>query len=477
MFIADLLSRSYLNIQENEGDDQWISETVHTLSKNLNISDAKRIEFVEATGSDPILSKVMFYISNGWPKNNELIDGSIKYFYKFQAELSVEDGLVFLNHRLVVPNKLRTYILNLLHEPHFGMVKTKQRARQIVFWPGMSSSIQNMISSCYICQRYQNSKQNDVLIPHEIPNIPFYKIACDIMDYAGNSYLIVQDYFSKWLEIILLKNKTSSEIIKHLKILFATFGIPKTVVCDNMPFYSYECKTFSKHWNFEFCTSSPKYPRSNGQAERAVQTAKQMFRKCSHDNIDIQLALLEFRNTPVSGIGISPTQMLMNRLTRTKLPIHSELLKPAIPKDAHERLVAKQQYYKCNHDKGAKSFNVNVRSGDNVLIKDKFWEKGQVVANHSAPRSFNVLNDKGNVVRRNFSQLKPTTTKFEANNSVNVQDDQDQTQQNIDDSSDNTPDLIPNYTNNSLCEPTDNQRITQSGRIVKLPSRFKDYVV
>ncbi|KAB0802568.1 hypothetical protein PPYR_04754, partial [Photinus pyralis] len=161
-----------------------------------------------------------------------------------------------------------------------------------------------------------------------IPNIPFYKIACDIMDYAGNSYLIVQDYFSKWLEIILLKNKTSPEIIKHLKILFATFGIPNRVICDNMPFSSVECKNFSKEWNFQFCTSSPKYPRSNGQVERAVQTAKQMFKKCSHDNIDIHLALLEFRNTPVSGIGISPSQMLMNRLTRTKLPIHTQLLKP-----------------------------------------------------------------------------------------------------------------------------------------------------
>lgn len=493
MFIADLLSRSYLNVQESEGDDKWISETVHTLSKNFNISDDKRIEFKQATASDPVLSRVMLYILNGWPKNNELMEGSIRYFDKFQADLCVEDGLVFVNHRLVVPDKLRSYILRLLHEPHFGVVKTKQRARQVVFWPGMSSDIQSMISNCYVCERYQNSKQNDVLMPHEIPNVPFHKIACDIMDYAGNSYLIVQDYFSKWLEIILLKNKTSSEIIRHLKVLFATFGIPKTVVCDNMPFLSYECKNFSKDWNFEFCTSSPKYPRSNGQAERAVQTAKLMFKKCSYDNVDIHLALLEFRNTPVSGIGISPTQMLMNRLTRTKLPIHTELLRPVIPIDAHNKLVAKQEYYKSNHDKNAKKFYQNLKPGDNVLIKDTSWEKGQVVVNHSAPRSFNVMNNNGNVIRRNFSQLKPTNTKFELNNSSNdLPDVLYQTKINDQSSSSgNTPDssLLENSTSNNqnnvqvdfkkepTTDSTVNQRIVRSGRIVQLPTKFKDYVM
>ncbi|XP_031355091.1 uncharacterized protein K02A2.6-like [Photinus pyralis] len=388
----------------------------------------------------------------------------VKFNYKFQAELSVEDGLLFLTHRLIVPDKLRFYILRLLHEPHFGTVKTKQRARQIVFWPGMSSNIQKMISDCYVCERYQNAKQRDLLIPHEIPNIPFYKITCDIMDYAGNSYLIVQDYFSKWLEIILLKNKTSSEIIKHLKILFATFGIPNTVICDNMPFSSFECKNFSKEWNFQFCTSSPKYPRSNGQAECAVQTC--VFKKCSHDNID--LALLEFRNTPVSGIGISPSQMLMNRLTRTKLPIHTQLLKPAIPKDAHKKLLAKQEYFKRNHDKSAKTFNQNLKAGDNVLIKDQFWEKGQVVGNHSTPRSFNVINNKNNVVRRNFSQLKPTNTKFDINNSSNCSNDNLETINNQTTIEiDSTNDLIP--------DSNIKQTVTHSGRIVKLPNKFKDY--
>jgi len=54
------------------------------------------------------------------------------------------------------------------------------------------------------------------------------------------------DYFSKWLEIEILKNKTSVECISKLKKIFSNHGIPETVVADNMPFDSNECKQFLK---------------------------------------------------------------------------------------------------------------------------------------------------------------------------------------------------------------------------------------
>jgi len=68
------------------------------------------------------------------------------------------------------------------------------------------------------------------------------------------------------LEVEILKNKTSAECISKLKKIFSTHGIPEIVVADNMPFDSYECKQFSKEWNFIFTTSSPNYPKSNGQS-------------------------------------------------------------------------------------------------------------------------------------------------------------------------------------------------------------------
>lgn len=97
-----------------------------------------------------------------------------------------------------------------------------------------------------------------------------------------------------------LQTKTSIEIIAKLKNLFATHGIPETVVNDSMPLNSFECRNFANEWNFEFNTSSPRYPQSNGQAERAVQSAKKMMKmikKCIDDNKDLELVLLEHRNS------------------------------------------------------------------------------------------------------------------------------------------------------------------------------------
>lgn len=136
-----------------------------------------------------------------------------------------------------------------------------------------------MILKCTTCERYRSLNSKEPLITHDIPDIPFNKIACDICEYAGKDYLIIQDYYSKWLKILKLKDKTANEVILSLKTVFATHGIPKTVVCDYQPFSSYEFKLFAQQWNLDITTSFPHYPRSNGQAERAVQVAKKLLKK------------------------------------------------------------------------------------------------------------------------------------------------------------------------------------------------------
>ena len=67
-----------------------------------------------------------------------------------------------------------------------------------------------------------------------------------------------------------------------------------------MPFASYQFKSFAEEWGITVTTSSPGVPQSNGQAERFVQ--KRMLKRAEEDGQDQYLALLEYRNTPVSGL-------------------------------------------------------------------------------------------------------------------------------------------------------------------------------
>src|SRR5436190_8769021 len=203
-------------------------------------------------------------------------------------------------------------------------------AKKYFYWPGMMSDIESYISGCSLCLKCSNSNTRDSLISNKIPEIPFNKVGLDIAENAGNSYLILVDYFSRWLEIVKLNGKTRSEIILKLKDIFSHNGIPAIIIADNMPFNSYEFKCFAREWNFEIDTSSPHYPRSNGLAEKGVHLAKNMLKKSKEERKDIQLYLLNYRNTPLAGLNVSPSQLMMNRNLRTKLPVQNHSFKPQI---------------------------------------------------------------------------------------------------------------------------------------------------
>ena len=81
--------------------------------------------------------------------------------------------------------------------------------------------------------------------------------------------------------------------------MFVRYGATDVVVSDNGPqFDSAEFTTFAKKWGFEHITFSPRYPQSNGKAENAVKTVKQLFTKCHASGQSEYLALLDWHNTP-----------------------------------------------------------------------------------------------------------------------------------------------------------------------------------
>ncbi|GBN89978.1 hypothetical protein AVEN_190470-1 [Araneus ventricosus] len=131
------------------------------------------------------------------------------------------------------------------------MEKAKARARQVLFWPGITKDIENMVSKCKTSERYRHRNVKEPLICHEVPNLPYEKIGTDICEHGGNSYLIIGCYLSKWLDIIKLSNKTSDEIIAKLKAVFSTHGIPKIIICDNMPFASIKIKNSPESGGFK----------------------------------------------------------------------------------------------------------------------------------------------------------------------------------------------------------------------------------
>lgn len=117
--------------------------------------------------------------------------------------------MVFFHDEVVVPKCLRYEMLKILHEPHIGMEKTKNNARQVMYWPGMLANVEYLIKNCSTCQKYLNRNIKEPLIPHSVPDGPFQKVCADICQFQNDTYLALVDYFSKWLEVVELENKNN----------------------------------------------------------------------------------------------------------------------------------------------------------------------------------------------------------------------------------------------------------------------------
>ena len=166
---------------------------------------------------------------------------------------------------------------------------------------------------------------------------------CTWLKQTNNTYTI-SDYF----EFDYLSDLKGATVVEATKRLFARNGSPVTCVTDNGPqFVCDEYAQLAKKWNFKHITSSPYHSQSNGRAEAAVKSVKNLLKRC-HDPL---LGLLHLRNTPTKGNTYSAVQRLMGRRTRTSMPVAPAMLRPdSIPPEdvradkAHQRQKSKQQY-------------------------------------------------------------------------------------------------------------------------------------
>ena len=215
--------------------------------------------------------------TKGWADHKYKVPSQIAIYWNVRHELSEVEGLIFKERKLVVPMSMRGYMLDLIHESHLGVEKCKTRARVILYWPGISSDITEKVSKCSTCDTYRRRNQREPMISHEIPERPWQKLGTDLCEHKGKTYLVVVNYYSKYIKTSLLANKTAETVIQHLKSIFARHGIPEELISDNMSFNSKEFKRFAEDWGFTQKTSSPTYAQSNGMSENQSSTNCQTY--------------------------------------------------------------------------------------------------------------------------------------------------------------------------------------------------------
>lgn len=384
-------------------------------------------------------------------------------YWRNKHSLTIADNLLMFNDRLVIQRSLRLEVLSQLHHGHLGVTKCKARAADSVWWPLINDMIEEMVAKSQTCAKNRQERK-EPLLPASLPNRPWERVASDLFEYNKKQYVLVVDYLSRWIEVRHLPKTTSEEVIKALKSIFAQHGIPDIMMSDNGPQYaSEEFKLFTKMYGFMHATSSPRYPQANGEAERSVQTVKNILKK----NDDPYLGLLAYRSTPLHN-GLSPSQLLMGRHLRTTLPVPLKTLENPVDEAKKSLAKGREQEYRMkaaeNYNRRHKTIALpTLEKGDTVWIKDQN-KHGNIVSLATNPRSYNVVTETGSSIRRNRSALIHTGSNVDGENrDESLQESGTEPE---------APKAGETPENHAPQAPCSDAQVTRSGRTIRAPKRM-----
>ena len=365
--IADTLSR--LIPVELDTSINVADHYIRFIAENVAPHAVPIQEIERVCACDGELSLVRNAVQRG--KLKELPEG----YRNVCNELTVLGKLVLRGPRLVIPKVLRTRILDLAHEGHQGVVKTKQRVRSKVWWPGIDREVEQRCKVCHGCQIVSGQPCPEPMKRTVLPEGPWQDVAADLLGpLPGGEYLlVVVDYYSRYFEIEILKSVLSRDIVDSLDRIFARHGIPVSMKTDNGPqFISSEFKNYMTTNGVLHVTSTPLWPQGNGEVERQNRTLLKSIRIAYAAGKDwkkeLNKLLMAYRSTPHTTTGVSPSKLLFGREFRTKVPCLEQVA--GRNDDVVEKDTLMKRKGKVYADRKRRATDKEIETGDVVLVRN-----------------------------------------------------------------------------------------------------------
>ena len=183
--IADALSRapssastSHDQLLQDEAD-AYIQSTLQSLP-----ATEKRLEEIKRKQKeDEVCQQIVEYCKKGWPGIKDVPQ-------RIATELSVQKGLLLRGNQLVIPASLQREILDKIHVGHQGIRKCRERAKQAVWWLGLSEQQEKLVNDCPKCGKFRSQKA-EPLISTELPSLPWQKVATDLFKWDKSTYSLI----------------------------------------------------------------------------------------------------------------------------------------------------------------------------------------------------------------------------------------------------------------------------------------------
>ena len=325
---ADALSRQYESIII---EDPSVAVTVATPS-----IDYARL--CSAQQSDPILQLVhRALLAARKPQSGAWCTSPLRRFKQLWHQLSLIEGVIFRKYAPgptddcvvvpILPAGLQKEALEQCHDipsaGHQGSDKTLDRLRHQAYWVNMARDVERYCQECVRCQQLKSTRPSRAPLQSIPVGKPWEMVAADILEVPissrGNRYLlVVQDYFSKWVEAVPLPDQTAERIVKALVDIFSRFGLPAI-------FHSDQGRNFESHllrdtlaaFGVYKSRTSAYHPEGDGLVERFNRSLLQLLRVYVEKEAEwekyLPLVLYAYRTTKQTSTGVSPFEILFGR--------------------------------------------------------------------------------------------------------------------------------------------------------------------
>ena len=129
-------------------------------------------------------------------------------------------------------------MLDLIHEGHKGIKKCLLCSRESPFCLGISNEIHQTVDKCGICQATSTAQRKLPSVPSEIPPHAWQTLGTNLFYCKHFDFLVLGDYFSKFLIVRKLQSSTSTVVCKEISNIVTEFGKPYIIRSDNGPCYA-----------------------------------------------------------------------------------------------------------------------------------------------------------------------------------------------------------------------------------------------
>lgn len=314
--VADYLSRKPV---EPANGEESVEQYVNYVFENSLPRSITHDEVIKHTKTDLILQELIKRIAGRKVNFSNRIS---KHFDNIFHELSVTDsGVVMRNNLIVIPDTLIDRVIDIAHEGHQGITKTKALIRTKVWFVRLDEKVEERLKNCFSCQVNSTKVKTT-----DMPDGPWQIVSIDFYGPTpSNTWLMVLlcDY-GRFPVVEDLISTASRFVIPALHSICSLLGISIMFRTDNgPPFNGKDFENFCSLFGIRHRLITPYWPRANGEVEQFNRNLTKVMRNASIKNEswkkELNFFLGSYRASPHTSTGVPPAGLMYRYCASSRL--------------------------------------------------------------------------------------------------------------------------------------------------------------